>query len=76
MVCSTCSRVVQLNNTGLCLSCQRGFTGLDAEDAYKTHIKHTKNTDKICEESIKNADIIHLKKRQEEIEDLLEKGGK
>lgn len=34
MPCTTCKRVVQINNTGICLSCQRGFTHHDQEDIY------------------------------------------
>ncbi len=26
MACTTCKRVVQQNNTGVCLGCQKGFT--------------------------------------------------
>jgi len=57
MTCSTCSRVVQINCTGICLSCQRGFQHGPSEDAY----------------SNKWADTQALTKRLEEIEDALQK---
>jgi len=34
MPCTTCRRVVQINCTGICLSCQRGFVATDQEDIY------------------------------------------
>ena len=36
MPCTTCRRVVQINCTGICLSCQRGFVDVDQEDIYNT----------------------------------------
>lgn len=35
MTCTTCQRVVQVNNTGICLGCQRGFVNLPQEDSLK-----------------------------------------
>lgn len=35
MKCTTCQRIVQVNNTGVCLGCQRGFVNLAQEDAFK-----------------------------------------
>lgn len=37
MACTTCKRVVQVNSTGTCLGCQRGFIGAPQEDAYEFH---------------------------------------
>lgn len=33
MTCNTCRRVVQLNATGICLGCQRGFVKEPQEDS-------------------------------------------
>jgi len=63
MPCTTCKRVVKINNTGLCLGCQRGFTGLDAEDVWKPEPKVEA---KVSEKE-------RLETRQKEIEDALEK---
>ena len=43
MNCNACQRVVKINNTGICLGCQRGFTGQDAEDLYKVCQKDATN---------------------------------
>jgi predicted Fe-S protein YdhL (DUF1289 family) len=45
MNCNSCQRVVQINNTGICLGCQRGFTGLHAEDVYKPQSLQAEKTD-------------------------------
>lgn len=34
MNCTTCKALVQINNTGICLGCQMGFTRVPQEDAY------------------------------------------
>ena len=34
MTCNTCYRVVAVNPTGICLSCQGGFTNQMCEDDY------------------------------------------
>ncbi|NGX36890.1 MAG: hypothetical protein K1000chlam2_00035 [Chlamydiae bacterium] len=34
MECQTCKGIVQVNNTGICLGCQRGFVGIPQEDTY------------------------------------------
>lgn len=65
MNCSTCQRVVQINNTGICLSCQRGFTGVDAEDVWKPPVKQAEDTQNASK-------IDELKARQKEIEEQLE----
>lgn len=72
MTCSTCARVVQINNTGICLGCQRGFTGLDAEDVYKPQDLQVKVTDDISKTNAVDAEIKRLQDRQKEIEDALE----
>ena len=63
MTCTTCQRVVQINNTGICLGCQRGFPNMDAEDVYKPPVK----TDKELE-------IEKLKAREKELEDAINQG--
>ena len=35
MSCPSCKAVVQLNATGVCLGCQRGFPGVSQEDSWK-----------------------------------------
>jgi hypothetical protein len=34
MICVTCKNIVLHNCTGLCLSCQCGFSGIQSEDDY------------------------------------------
>lgn len=34
MMCTSCRKVAVVNETGICLSCQRGFTGIPQEDSY------------------------------------------
>lgn len=87
MNCNACQRVVQINNTGICLGCQRGFTGQDAEDVYKVchkdainmHDMHNKEAKDV--HGIFNHDDIpnrskqieKLEARQREIEEELDK---
>lgn len=75
MTCNSCQRVVQINNTGICLGCQRGFTGVDAEDVYKQPILNEVCTQDISEINENNTEIKRLQDRQKEIEDALEKVG-
>ena len=35
MECQTCRGIVQINNTGICMGCQRGFIGTPQEDHYQ-----------------------------------------
>lgn len=35
MECQTCRSIVQTNNVGVCLGCQRGFIGIPQEDLWK-----------------------------------------
>ena len=35
MTCTTCQTVVQQNDIGVCLGCQRGFVGVPQEDVYE-----------------------------------------
>jgi hypothetical protein len=58
MTCTTCKRVVQINNTGICLGCQKGF-------------KQTPDDDAIDLRPIKEME--GLKEREKEIEDALQK---
>lgn len=69
MNCTTCQRVVQINNTGICLGCQRGFTGMDAEDAWKPPAKNTQN---IPEDTLNIREIEKLEERRKEIEATLD----
>jgi hypothetical protein len=76
MNCNACQRVVQINNTGICLGCQRGFTGVDAEDVYKSSETCAKNEHNMHNTSTDNAHKMHvdrLQARQKEIEEALEK---
>ena len=66
MPCTTCNRVVKINNTGICLGCQRGFTGLDAEDVWKPSPV----------EAAKATEVNRLQSRKKEIEDALKEVSK
>jgi hypothetical protein len=33
MTCNSCRSVVNLNNTGICLGCQMGFSGIGQQDS-------------------------------------------
>lgn len=57
MNCNTCKRVVQVNCTGICFSCQRGFMHEDSEDAFISADNQKKK----------------LEERLEEIQDALQK---
>lgn len=35
MHCTTCSALVNINPTGVCLGCQRGFTNTPQEDSWR-----------------------------------------
>ena len=37
MNCTSCQGLVQVNATGICLGCQRGFVNTAQEDAYLFH---------------------------------------
>lgn len=74
MNCNACQRVVQINNTGICLGCQRGFIGVDAEDVYKPSDMCAKNELNMHNTSTDDAHKMHvnrLQARQKEIEDAL-----
>lgn len=64
MNCNSCQRVVQINNTGICLGCQRGFTGMPAEDVYKPPVLQAEDTEI-------TRTIDQLEARQQEIESAL-----
>lgn len=69
MECQSCRGIVQTNNAGLCLGCQRGFIGIPQEDAYKEPepAKSVQNEQKLPAKSVNE-----LLERQKEIEDALE----
>lgn len=67
MNCTTCQRVVKINNTGICLSCQKGFPGVDGEDVYKPHEIDTEI--KQLERDI-DAELERLKAIQDKINQL------
>ena len=54
MVCTTCRCTVAQNNTGICLACQGGFSGVKEHDAYKpkTLIDKLKDREKELEDAI------------------------
>ena len=56
MNCGSCSAICQVNNTGICLGCQRGFTNYPQEDAWVNSDERKK---------------LKLKERKEEIENEL-----
>lgn len=62
MECQSCKGTVQINNTGLCLGCQRGFIGVPQEDAWKPEEEYGQNT------ANSDTKMAELQKRQEEIE--------
>lgn len=72
MNCTTCQRIVQINNTGICLGCQRGFTGIDAEDVYKPPSLKADCKQDISATHAEDTEIERLETRQKEIEDALE----
>lgn len=47
MNCTSCQAVVQINNTGTCLGCQRGFVQEPQEDAYQFHKEEEKNANEV-----------------------------
>jgi hypothetical protein len=57
MHCNTCSYLVQVNPTGICLGCQRGFNGIPQEDAWVNSPARK---------------ILELEKRKEEVENALQ----
>ena len=57
MNCTTCHGLCQVNNTGICLGCQRGFVNLPQEDAWINSDDRKK---------------VKLKKRKEELENALQ----
>lgn len=58
MNCGSCHGLVQANNTGICLGCQRGFVNIPQEDAWVNSEERKK---------------LKLKERKEEIENALQK---
>jgi hypothetical protein len=56
MTCGSCSGICQINNSGICLSCQRGFVNLPQEDAWVNS---------------KEIEKVKLQERKEEIENAL-----
>jgi len=58
MTCGSCATICQVNNTGICLGCQRGFVNLPQEDAWVNSEDRQKYL---------------LEQRKREIEEALEK---
>lgn len=58
MNCATCGGLVQVNATGTCLGCQRGFVGIPQEDAWINS---------------KEGKRCVLENRKKEVEDALQK---
>lgn len=67
MECQTCRAIVQTNNVGVCLGCQRGFVGIPQEDTWKEG-EYGQNQDNTAKTM---ADLV---KRKEEIEDAIKEG--
>ena len=65
MECTTCKRLVQINETGTCLGCQRGFSSEPQEDAWKP--EENVQTDDFL--GVKS--VIDLQEREKELEDAL-----
>lgn len=40
MQCPTCTRAVVINNTGICLDCQTGFSKKEHKDIWKKNENH------------------------------------
>lgn len=55
MTCTTCTKVVQVNPTGTCLGCQRGFVAAPQEDAYEFHKEEVENA--IQKQETKELDV-------------------
>ena len=58
MNCTCCHATVQLNNTSMCLACQRGFRGIPQEDSFeymerKLKIKELERKKQDLEDAIK-----------------------
>jgi hypothetical protein len=62
MHCTTCRALVHINNAGICLGCQRGFSQIPQEDSpeYQGELAEFEH------------DQSMLQKRKEEIEDALQ----
>ena len=58
MNCGSCGMVVEINNTGICLGCQRGFINLPQEDAWKNSPEKEK---------------LRLEERKKELENAIQK---
>ena len=61
MLCSTCANLVLLNETSLCLACQRGFLGIPQEDdANAFMLADLKQKEKILENAIQKSETKSL----------------
>ena len=61
MLCSTCANLVLLNETSLCLACQRGFLGIPQEDdASCFMLADLKQKEKILENAIQKSETKSL----------------
>lgn len=68
MTCNTCRTVVKNNETGICHSCQGGFTGVMGKDAYL----FTEPSDYYPEVEELKEKINATKERIKQIDDKLE----
>jgi len=78
MNCTTCQRVVQANDIGICLGCQRGFVGLDQEDLYipkpEKSVEELEDRKKQIEESLESGLAMKPNKKLKEVlENALQK---
>ena len=66
MTCNTCRRVVKVNNTGVCLGCQRGFTKEELEDYKEAKVASLEARQQELEQSLQklDEDKEHGKKRR------------
>ena len=61
MLCSTCANLVLLNESSLCLACQRGFLGIPQEDdANAFMLADLKQKEKILENAIQKSEAESL----------------
>lgn len=65
MLCSTCANLVLLNETSLCLACQRGFLGIPQEDdANAFMLVDLKQKEKILENALQEPETAGLDARE------------
>jgi len=69
MNCNTCTKVVKINNTGICIGCQCGFNISTQEDEFSTQEDEFNNAEYIASMSIDE-----LKEREIYIQNAIENG--